>query len=289
MTDAPSVAELDAPAPAASREGRFLPYLWTAVALLLISAVGAALLGAGRDDKSPAERVAAAGAQAESQDHAFEVTMDVGGDSPFPNGFTMRGSVDVETSRTSAEGEMAEGGLALQYVTDGQVQYLKLPAGLGAAGKPWLRFDSSGLGVSQPAAGVNPLDALRQLDAVVGEVERVGEEDVRGESTVHLRFVVDGTRANPEAATKLPEDVQASLRRVPMELWLDDQDRPRRIRQATELGTSTGGAVTTTVELFDFGKPVSVELPPEDQVQDVDLNDRAALGTLFGGSPTATD
>ena len=288
MTDAPPVAELDAPSPAAAKEKRLLPYLWTAVTLLLISAIAAALLGVGRDDKSPAERVAAAGGQAEAQDHAFEVTLEASASSPIPSAFTFNGVVDVETSRTSAEGRLATPAFTMEFLTDGKFQYLKLPAGLGAADKPWIRFDTTGLGSSQPTTGANPLDALRQLDAVVGEVKRVGQEDVRGEPTVHLRFVVDAIRANPEAAEKLPDDVRERLRRVPMELWLDEDDRPRRIRQVVDLGAAAGGKVTTTVELFDFGKPVAIDLPPADQVQDVDLNDPAAVGALFGGA-TPTD
>jgi hypothetical protein len=284
------VAELDAPTPSSDRR---LPMLWVVVGLLLAAGVLAAFLVG--DERTASERVAAAAGAVEEDDHAFEVTMEFAG-APLPGGFTLSGAVDVDTSRARATGTLGLGageGQAvppIDVLVDGRIQYLKLPPELGGD-RPWIRFDAGAFGGSSPAPGAatNPLDALRQLDAVIGDVERVGEEKVRGEPTVRFRFVVDALKADPDAAAKLPEEVRAGLRRVPTELWLDSRDRPRRLRQSVDLGPSAGGKVTTTIELFDFGAPVTIDLPPEDQVRDADLTDPAGLGSLFGPAPVPAD
>jgi hypothetical protein len=281
VNDPLTVAELDAPArPAVARA---LPYLWTIVAVLLMSSITAAVLH--EDPATPAERVAAAQAAATQQDYAFEA----GFDGPAPLGdLRFRGGVDVETSRL--RGSMTLQGQKIEIVQDGLVQYLHLPAGtLGTTGKPWLRTDLSKLGLtatSAPGAGLtNPIEALRSLDAIVGDVEEVGHEKVRGDDTTHFRFVVDAAKAQPKAAELLPEEQLERLRKVPVDLWLDGDDRPRRVRQTLDMGATTGGSITTTVETFDFGKDVTVEVPPADQVQDFDLQN--PLGA--GGAPAPSD
>lgn len=281
------VAELDAPS-AGQPAGveRAMPFLWTAVAVLLMTAVAAAVLG-WADEESPAERVAAAGAVAGAEDFAYEATMEAEG-LQAPSGYTFAGAVDGDTGRTRGAG-LAGGAASVEFITDGTIQYLKLPPELGGGGPPWIRFDLAELGVPVPSntnPTSNPIDALRQLDAIVGDITKVGVEDVRGEETTHFRFAVDVVKTNPDAAAKLPADVQDGLRRVPMDLWLDDQDRPRRLRQALDLGPDFG-TMTTTVELFDFDKAVTIDLPPADQVRDVDLTDPAGLGALLAPAPAS--
>jgi hypothetical protein len=287
------IAELDRAATPKTGIDRALPFLWTAVAVLLMTAIAAVVFGLA-DDETPAERVAAASGAAQSEDFAYEATV-AGGVLPTP--LTLTGTVDGDTHRLRGSLDMGAltggaggaGGFRLELVQDGTVQYYKLPATLLPAGtKPWFRYDLATLGVPATArtgAGstTNPLDALRQLDAVVGDVERVGDEEVRGTDTVHFHFVVDSMKANPEAAKLIPAELAERLKRVPVDLWLDGKDRPRRIRQTVDTGPSAGGTVTTTVEAFDFGKEVVIDLPPADQVQEIDPTNPAGMGALFGG------
>ncbi len=282
MTDMPgsddvSVAELEAPA---SRDARRpIPLLSVAVAVLLTTAMIAALLGVRRSDGSgtPRERLSAAAGAAAAQDFAFEITVDIDG-APAASGIKLVGVLDVETRRLRATVGIGRAGFDQELVQDGTTQYLKASAEvaklLGSDGtKPWIRIDfSADVRAQDPATGfdTNPLDALARLGAIVGPVERVGEENVRGEPTVHFRTVVDGTKSLPTNRVIPNAD---RLRRIPLDVWLDDQDRPRRLRQSVSF-PSGGGAetkVATTFESFDYGKAVSVELPPPDQVSEAQL------------------
>ncbi len=86
-------------------------------------------------------------------------------------------------------------------------------------------------------AGVRPFDTLSNLDAEGRPLREVGAERVRGTETVH--YAIDG--ADP-----------------PVELWVDDQDRLRRL-----IWTHEGSDATDTVEIFDYGTPVEVVVPDD--------------------------
>lgn len=81
-----------------------------------------------------------------------------------------------------------------------------------------------------------------------------------------------------DATAWLREQVaDRGVTRLPCEAWLDDDGRLRRLRytlaldQSPTMGTAAGsGEVETTVEYYDFGRPVDVAPPPADQVTDVD-------------------
>ncbi len=281
------LVELDPPtASSSSGSGRTVPLLWAAIAVLLSTAVAATLLGVGRDDARPAtERLAAAAAAATAEDFAFDVEISLGNDPVAALGG--KGAIDIDTLRLRATfsfGPLADA--AVEIVQDGTLQYIKADGAVGqafgaTAEKPWVRIDIAALVGAQPVSpGTNPLDLYRQLGALTAPVVRVGEEDVRGEPTVHFRTTVDGTKTIPEGRT-VP-NIEA-LRAIAVDVWLDDNDRPRRIRQSITIPTASGGSqkIVTTVEAFDFGKPVDVELPPSDQVTDAP----AGLGGLLQAPP----
>jgi hypothetical protein len=278
VNDPLAVAELEPPATKTGPQ-RALPFLWTAVGILLMTAIAAAVLGWADDDRTPGERVAAASAAATAEDYGFEVTFE--GLEPVGS-FRLTGGVDAGTKRM--RGVMDLQGMKIETIQDGLVQYSHLPPAMRKPGdKPWLRIDLGKLGVRVPAGpastATNPIAALRELDAIVGEVEEVGHEKVRGTETTHFRFTVDATRTQPPGTT-LPAEQIERLRRVPVDLWLDGDDHPRRVRQTVDTGASAAGKLTTTFETFDFGKDVTVALPPPDDVQEFDLG---ALGATFGG------
>jgi hypothetical protein len=111
--------------------------------------------------------------------------------------------------------------------------------------------------------GENPLDTFARLGKITGPIERVGEERVRGVPTVHFRTTVDASRGMADAE---------SLRNLLVDVWLDDDDRPLRHRQTMTLDDPGGTTVVSTMESFDHGKAVAIELPPADQVGDFDTH-----------------
>jgi hypothetical protein len=116
----------------------------------------------------------------------------------------------------------------------------------------------------------------------------VGPETVRGVATTHYRFDVDSAKA----LAKLPADAHAAIKAfiaqlgitaTPMEAWIDAEGRIRRIHATIDTSKSTASpspllsglpatalrkSTDLTMELFDYGAPVSVTVPAADEVTD---------------------
>jgi len=123
-------------------------------------------------------------------------------------------------------------------------------AGLGSSNR-WSRLP---LEDDDPIFDFSPEKLLAMLRAASRETERIGEEDVRGESTVRYRLMVNCEEAQLAGC---PSDT------APVEVWIDDDGLVRRI------SVEDGGS-TATIEFFDFGVEVDVEPPPADQVLAID-------------------
>lgn len=122
---------------------------------------------------------------------------------------------------------------------------------------------------SSPVGGtVDPTAQLHTL-AAVAEAEVVGEEQVRGEPTTHYRGSYDvaralrGARGLQQAALRSSLGAATGVQQAPYDVFLDRDGRLRRLTQTIEV-PSAGQVltVTTTLEMYDFGIPVTVLTPP---------------------------
>jgi hypothetical protein len=98
---------------------------------------------------------------------------------------------------------------------------------------------------------VNPARSLQQLRTVVNVTE-VGREQLRGAQTRHLKGEVKGAGGIPV-----------------VEVWLDGEERTRRIRTTTRVpvpaSTQAGlppvpVSFVTTTDYYDFGTTVDVQV-----------------------------
>jgi hypothetical protein len=128
-------------------------------------------------------------------------------------------------------------------------------------------------------------------------LEEQGSEEVRGVETTHYAGEIDmgavfeqareqfedidedalgefGTVVDSEAAIEEFED-QFGEEPVPVEVWIDDDGLTRRMQMSFEI---EGETVTQTIEMFDFGEPVDIEVP--DEADSVDMFE--LLGELGG-------
>jgi hypothetical protein len=161
--------------------------------------------------------------------------------------------------------------------------------------KPWIRIDLQRLGgrmgidfgALMQSGQSNPAQQLDYLRSVSGDLKELGKDTVRGVSTTHYRGTVD-----LEDYEKLvPENQRESVRKTiqqlektmggrssyPVDVWVDSANRVRRM--AFDMRSETpNGTVTTKLQmdLFDFGAPVKVELPPKVQTMDIDQLTQAA-------------
>lgn len=127
------------------------------------------------------------------------------------------------------------------------------------------------------------------------KVTKVGSESIRGVKTTHYAVVIDVDKAvlaAPPAAQDAMRQLAGlyTVKTLPLDVWLDAQQRVRRYQQTLDLSTLKlpaaakannvlGSQLSIKFELYDFGAPVDVQVPAPDQVTDL-----AQLGALAGGS-----
>ncbi len=216
--------------------------------------------------------------------------------------FDYAGRQGTFTMNVPAIGGMQVG--QIEAVSTGSTIYQKFPPQLASAlgGKPWVKIDLDQVGksagidfnsISQASSG-DPTQALQFLKGAGADMVEVGKEQVRGEVVTHYRGTIDMNKA---AAAAPPEQQQTYQKLaqiygqpLPVEAWVDGEGRLRKMTYAVDLarlnlppqagaGQKPTGNFNFTMELFDFGAPVSVTVPPADQVTDF----TQLLGTAGGG------
>ncbi len=234
---------------------------------------------------------------------SFEVTMigpeidPEGSGRSAPMGMTMtgRGVTDFSGARSALTMRMP-GMDAMEVRQIGAVSYTKMPkeflAGMPGA-KPWMKVDvgamagqqyGAGLGQMQGGPASDPTAQLEYLRGVSDSVEKVGTEKVRGVQTTRYEASIDMEKALAEQggeAQKAYDELvrQTGMREVPVQTWLDDQNRVRRFAMTMTMtppegqaspGIPEGGKMRMDMvaEYYDFGTPVNVQAPPPDQTAD---------------------
>lgn len=204
--------------------------------------------------------------------------------------FTAEGAMDSERPLMNMTmdmgslvppGERSEGTKVGMVMTD-EAMYMQYP-GLAkeTGGKHWIRLDFASLGADnvlgpmvQQLRDADPSKNVAFLEGAQ-DVTTVGVEDVRGVSTTRYKFTIDLQKAMAEAPANIRDLMSKAatqlggLGSIPGEVWLDGEGLPRRFTY--ELALPIPGApvtVKTTMEMFDFGQPVSVTLPADNDVID---------------------
>lgn len=247
----------------------------------MLPVLGLLLAGCGDDATDPFELVSAAGASTlEAGTARMALTADGG-----PAGeVTGEGLVDMEGNRGALSFEA--GGQTAEVAFEGATLFLRVPGGVDPTIETeWISFDLVTLGEAVagtdlgqlPTSSGDPTSSLAMLKATSEDIEDLGEEDVRGETTTHYRAVVDVRKAYEDAdAVTDPARFEAFLdtfgqEELPLDVWIDGDGRVRRMTYAQPL--PGGDEVTSTMELYDFGVDERVELPDPADVTDV--TDRA--------------
>ncbi len=183
-----------------------------------------------------------------------------------------------------------------EVIFENLTMYMRSPAFANnlPRGKHWLKVDlakagkAAGIDLSALAQqGQDPSQALRYLKAASGDVKRIGEADVRGVSTTHYKATIDFSRYPDVVAATDRAAVRRTISQIiklsgsdtaPMEVWIAKDGVVRRIKQTirTLLAPGVRGSIEQQIDLFDFGTPVKVSLPPRDETQDA--TDLAASG-----------
>jgi hypothetical protein len=280
---------------------------WLGVAVACVALVVAGC-ESGTDDGAPATPNGTAAqallasatktAEAKSSKGAFTLVLrGVAGQPAGSSTTTGEGAVDFAARQAAFVldvppiGELQVG--RVETVSSGTTIYQKyspqLAQAAGFGGKVWAKVDvversrAAGVNLSliiQAASG-DPTQALQLLSGATGGVKEVGREQVRGADTTRYQATLDVAKAAasapPERREALQQLAQLYAQPVPAEAWIDGDGRLRKLTYSVDL-TKLGlpaearkltGELNLTSEFFDFGTPVTVTIPPPEEVFDL--------------------
>jgi len=186
------------------------------------------------------------------------------------------------------------GSIELRYLQENgdPVLYANIPF-LGSvlpAGKSWVRADLEQLGQKAGfdlnqylnQSSQNPGQILDMLRAS-GSVQEVGSDSVDGVAATHYHATID----LQQAAAQLPTEAQDLVNhliaagapsQIPLDVWIGNDDGlVHKLTLDEQLQQAT---VDLTLDISDYGTPVTVTAPPSDQV--LDLNDLLSQAGRLG-------
>lgn len=266
----------------------------------------------GEDGPAPDERLAAAGEATTAAGTAaftLEARLRTGPDTAAGTAVTLsgRGAADLRTGASRLAFDLPDLGLSLLMLYEGDTVFLRTPPVMTGGEARWIRRTvPSRTGTASGPAGFSGrlaplLTALE--DVAAGEIDRLGDDTVRGTDVQGYAFSVPGG-----TLWRGPGEAPSSLvgLEVPVRVWLDDADRVRRMTVETELDAAVAAVrqaagdslaagplrmleatagdarrLVVSLELFDFGTEVATR--PPDTVEVIDADSLETGGTGLGG------
>jgi hypothetical protein len=190
----------------------------------------------------------------------------------------------------SVTGDLPQGKDAwqLEAIEDGSIVYIHFPLLTDKLppGKTWIRGDAKGLSASGSQLGqfgsfadTDPRDVFAYLKAVSGTIQAVGTDKQRGVETSHYSAAIDVKKlvalvpaAHRKSLAGFDELIgQSGVTTIPVDVWIDAEHRVRKLVldvAATAPGSTQRVEASVQIEVYDYGEPLDLELPPPEQVVD---------------------
>ena len=242
------------------------------LAVVVVAVAVFVLVQGGGSGGGPLNAIAKAAevTQREPGGHAvFEATVT---SSTTPEGVIETGSMifddtgkteGTQTVRVGSTGNEVE----LTSIGDGTTSYVSSDALDDSLpeGKKWMELDLSSVrmkGQGSPPTEASPREGLKILERVEA-AKKIGTEEVDGVPTTHY------TGTFPPAEEVLGVKIESSAPRV--DVWIDGQDRVRRMKIAVTTSVNQEGPTDTemTFDYLDFGRVPEIEVPPANEVFNV--------------------
>lgn len=145
--------------------------------------------------------------------------------------------------------------------------------GAGVPDDKWVRIDTTALEDGNLVTGgvTDPMAAAELLRGA-SEVTYMGKTDLAGVMVRHYRGIADIGRAARTASSTSRGALAAAAKgfttdTVPFDAYLDDEGLLRKVRHRFSFATEGPAvSVVSTMLLYGFGSPVSVELPPDGDI-----------------------
>ena len=177
-------------------------------------------------------------------------------------------ATDLNESISGAANDITE----TRYLNGMLYQRIPQQVSAFADGRHWIAIDvnqmaskqgGSGLGQLLAGAPTDPSNLMVYLAAVEGQVKTVGPDTVDGVPTTHYDATIDLDKVaalDPAAASTTKQlEQEIGSNSLPVQLWVDQQNRLRKIGVDEQGG---GLHATFAVTLSDYGTPVDVIAPP---------------------------
>jgi hypothetical protein len=247
-----------------------LTQLLVILAVLVAGVTGAALRGSDdREEKDVLSVVQAASTSAstaKSYRATFEMVAHTGQQQVRVTGEVL---ADVANHRQSGFFELPGLG-RMNVVQLGDRGFFQLPNGdADDAGHHWLAVTVPGASAQAAIGGQDP-SAYFKLLADPEDVRAVGDEDVNGATTTHYRVTLDPQRLADLGAkalgTTLPPGAADQLKDLHMDVWLDSDNRPRRMVMKLQ---QDGAGFSMTCNMLDYDGPVTVTEPAPTDITEV--------------------
>jgi hypothetical protein len=196
------------------------------------------------------------------------------------------GAYNSETGRSRAVAvtSSAPKNVSIETIADQTSVYMRGGAATGEIpdNKEWIKFEPF-LGQSADdvmvGTGGGPDETLQMLRAVSGDVQPMGQEQVRGVPTTRYRATLTMSgfaeamreEGNEEMAEVYEKYAVLSPSPFLIEAWIDAEDTVRRSRMVMDLPVEKGAPALTMdmrMEFFDFGARPEIELPDSSRVID---------------------
>lgn len=207
----------------------------------------------------------------EAGSYHFEMSMDAQGAQLTGEGAAELGADPEETNMTTTM-QLPEMGETSMRLVEGTV-YMSMPAEAGLpTDASWLKIDPEGDGPMAQQFGqmVDEMSSSAEMQAQFGEnaeliaVEEAGTDTVDGVEVTEYQLTIDAEDADEfMEATGQAGAGATSTEALTFSLWIDGDMLPRKMTG------DLGGIGTLEMRFFDFGEPVEVEAPPEDEVTDL--------------------
>jgi hypothetical protein len=254
--------------------------------LLLVTVVGLLIgtaCGKSGPTLDPLALISGAGARAQSEKTAkvsMSVTATAEGRSFSLDGAGALNFVDQAAQFSFDLGKMVQalgGSLppgtpsTLDFVFTGSYTYFKAPPGASiGAGKSWLKIDTKKLAGAAGAQSFtsDPKSFFDSLKGVSGTITKGANEKVRGIDTTIYKTTIDLEKA----VKAVPENQRAALRaqlkqygssKIPVTVWVGKDNLI--YREEIQAAIPGAGNANVTIEFYDYGKPVSLSIPSDQE------------------------
>jgi hypothetical protein len=188
------------------------------------------------------------------------------------------GVVDFATGDAHFHRRASQGGTGTaqdyEEIVTGGFRYERPPAAVAAqmgSGTKWVRSPSTESGAAiVGAAGTDPIGVFDLLKRGSSSATEAGSAKVRGVDTTEFDFRIDPDKL----IARLPEAMKPGARRffaaagpVQVSVYLDDGHLIRRLAANFTFGRQK---VSQTTELYDYGTPADVQIPPSSDIVDAE-------------------